>query len=307
MERIFSGSLFVFASGIDLLSARRHKTSLDQTGIVCHIEPVTPIPQKVPESQLPAPVREEPSSCPKCGAPYNGEAVCGSCGVVPAKYLERQRVEQEARQAEAIPTGRTTAAKNIFLVAAIVVLGAALLSASFLLPKGFKYDVWDWADRLKSPNFEHPLNSFAGQTQNDLIREYQERGFTLHCYGNLRPDERVSKSEDYACWFPIKSAYNNIPARYVTFFFSGGILSHARLEFPDSSFAQVQDYLQKKLGTERRLDMLPQHRVRTDIYGVPVMVWEVNGGWIQTASKATPGRTVMVLWTRKGAGDAQQD
>jgi len=309
LERIFSTDLFVFESDIDLITARRHKSSLDQTGIVCLIEPLTPIVlnQKPIDDTQPAQsttTHSELSVCPKCGVSYNGEAVCASCGILPAKYLERQRLEQ---QVKAIPAEEGKGSGRIIRVAVLLVVGAALVSTAYLLPKNFKHDLSDRLVGLKAPNFDHPLNKFHENSQSDIIREYNARGFTLTCYGNLRPEERVSSTEDYVCWMPIKSAYNNIPARMVTFFFSQEKLNHVRLEFPDSSSDQVQEYLGKKLSSERRLDMLPQYRARTNIYGEPLMIWDVKGGVIQTPAKATPGQLFMVLWTRREEGSLSRD
>src|SRR6185369_11947326 len=102
LERIFCGDLFVFESDIDLIAARRYKSSLDQTGIVCQIEPLTSINIKQEQTNhapasLPAPASPELSECPKCGAPYNGEEACSSCGVIPSKYLERLELEQQVQ------------------------------------------------------------------------------------------------------------------------------------------------------------------------------------------------------------------
>ena len=304
LERIFSTDLFVFESEIDLITARRHKTSLDQTGIVCLIEPLTPLvlnqrPIHDTQPVQPTTTHSDLSVCPKCGASYNGEAVCASCGILPAKYLERQRLEQHV---EATPVQEGKGSGRIIRVAVLLIVGAVLVTTAYLLPENFKHDLSDRLVALRAPNFDHPLNKFHESSQSDIIREYNARGFTLTCYGNLRPEEQVSSTEDYACWMPINSAYSNIPARMVTFFFSQEKLNHVRLEFPDSSSDQVQEYLGKKLSSEQRLDMLPQYRARTNIYGESLMMWEVNGGVIQTPSKVTPGHLFMVLWTRREEG-----
>ncbi len=298
LDRIFSGNLFVLVSDIDLIAARRHKTSLQQSGIVCQIEPLTPIvrdQEPTHQAQPALPTSSELSGCPKCGASYNGEAVCVSCGVVPAKYLERQRLEQEIK---AVPVAENKDSKKAVRVAVLVIVGVILISTTYLLPKNFKYEISDWIDRIKAPNFDLPPNRFPELSQSDIIREYNDRGYTLYCNGNLRPEEQVSKRDDYACWMPIKSAYNNIPARMVTFFFSGGKLSQVRLEFPESSFNQVQEYLQKKMIDQQRLDSLPQYRNRTDLYGEPLLMWQIEGGVVRTTSKATSGRSFIVLLTK---------
>lgn len=249
LERIFSGDPYVFESDVDLIAARRHKTSLDQTGIVCLIEPLTPIafvPNQKPDDDTPpaqpTTTHEELCACPKCGAPYHGEEVCASCGVLPAKYLERQRLEQ---QLEAMPAEEGKVNWRVIRVAALLVLAVVLVGTAYLLPKDFGQDVSDRFTALRAPNFDHPLSTFQESSKSDIVRKYNARGYSLVCYENLRPEEQVSKDEDCACWMPIKSAYNNIPARMVTFFFVQEKLNHVRLQFPDSSFDQVQDYLAK--------------------------------------------------------------
>jgi ribosomal protein L32 len=291
VERIFSGNLFVFESGIDLIAARRYKTSLDQAGIVCQIEPLTPLVRNQD-----APTAAELSGCPKCGASSNGEEVCASCGIVPAKYLEKQRLEH---QAAAVPAEERSAGRRMVILAMVLLFAVVLAAANYFLPKNIRYEITDWFEGLNTPNFDHPPNKFNGLTQADIIREYEGRGYKLDCYGNLHQDERVSKSDDYACWMPINSAYNNIPARMVTFFFSDGQLNHARIEFPYSSFEQVQEFLEKKLVSERRLDSLTQYRGHTDSYGEALKMWEVTDGYLKTSNKPTPGRSFILLWSRK--------
>ena len=309
LERIFSGDLFVFESDIDLIAARRYKSSLDQTGIVCQIEPLTPINIKQEQtnhapSSLPTPANSELSECPKCGAPYNGEEACSSCGVIPSKYLERQGLEQQV-QAAAIEERSGINKTRILAVTLLAVI--VLASAYYLLPKNYRYELSDRLAGLTAPNFDQPPNRFHAANQSDIIREYKDRGYNLDCYGNLRPEEKLSKSDDYVCWAPIRSAYNNIPAKMLTFSFAEGKLNRVRLEFPDSSFDEVQNFLGKKLGNERRLDPLPQYQSRTDIYGEHLMIWEVKDGFVTTSSKATPGRSFIILWQSRAAGVSDSD
>ena len=299
LERIFSGNPFVFESDLDLIAARRYKTSLDQAGIVCQIEPLTPIVRSQERSHEtePAPAGAELSGCPKCGASYHGEDVCASCGIIPAKYLEKQRLEQ---QVTAIPSEEGKGSKRIVILVILLFVAVALAAAQYLFPS-IRYEISDWIARLSAPNFDHPPNTFYAANQSDTIREYRNRGYTLDCFGNLRPEEKLSKTDDYVCWAPIKSAYNNIPAKMLTFSFSEGKLNRVRLEFPDSSFDQVQEFLGKVLVSERRLDSLPQYQSRTDIYGERLMMWEVKDGFITTSSKATAGRSFIILWLRPEA------
>jgi hypothetical protein len=236
------------------------------------------------------------SACPKCGAAYNGEEVCTSCGVIPAKYLERQRVEQEI---ETIPEEENKGNRQARRIAFLLVIGFFLTTTAYLLRNNFRDEISDWIDSRNAPNFELSPDEFPTQSQSDIIREYNDRGYTLHCYGNLQPEEKASDSDDYVCWIPIRSAYNNIPAQKVAFFFSEEKVNHVRLDFADSSFKQVQQFLQKKMINQQRLDLLPQYSTRTDTFGEPVMIWDIEDGVLQTSAKPTPGRFFIVLWSRK--------
>lgn len=309
LERIFSRDLFVFESDIDLITARRYKQSLDQTGIVCQIEPLSSINIKQEKiyhapSSPQALAHSELSECPKCGAPYNGETACSSCGVIPSKYLERQGLEQ---QMQAVTIEERSGVNKIRLLALTLLVGIVLAFVYYISPKHYRYEISDRLAGLAAPNFDHPPDKFNAANQSDIIREYKNRGYTLDCYGNLRPEEKLSKADDYVCWAPIKSAYNNIPAKMLTFSFKEGKLNRVRLEFPDSSFGEVQIFLGKKLGNERRLDTLPQYQSRTDIYGERLMIWEVKDGFITTSSKATPGQSLIILWQSKEAGVSNPD
>jgi len=112
IERILSGTLFVFLTDIDLVTARRHKTPLDQTGLVCQIVPlVPPILNQKPHRQHEHGVPETSaiSCCPKCGTSYGCEESCTACGIIPAKYLARQKLGQssEAEFRDQVKCGST--------------------------------------------------------------------------------------------------------------------------------------------------------------------------------------------------------
>jgi hypothetical protein len=298
VERILSGNLFVFLTGIDLVTARRYKKSLDQTGIVCLIEPLTTFdgtrvqtgnsPLSPPDLATP-----ELTECPKCGARYDGDEACSSCGVIPSKYLERQRAGQQVNVAVVAEKRGVNRTK---LLAAALLTVTVFAAAGYLLPKRLGYEMSDRIAGFTAPNFEHPPNKFHAADQSDIIREYKGRGYSLDCYGNLRPEEKLSEADDYVCWAPISSAYNNIPAKALTFSFSEGKLHRVRIEFPHSSFDEVQMFLGKILAGERRLDSLPQYQYRTDTFGERLMIWEARDGFVSTSFRATKGRAFIVLW-----------
>jgi len=182
-----------------------------------------------------------------------------------------------------------------------IIFGLVLFTASVVaykyLPNQYKYEVNDWFSSLGAPSFIESPDYFSARNQSDIIREYQNRNYQLKCYGNLRHEEKISKQDDYLCFAYISSAYDNIPAKLVTFFFSKNKLSHVRLEVPDSSFSKLQNYLARKLANYPRLDLLPNHNFGTDNFGNPLMVWAVKEGLITTSTISTAGQNEVLLWS----------
>lgn len=186
--------------------------------------------------------------------------------------------------------------KSIFALVALVVLG----SASYLvLPGSVKYALQDAIKRPFAPNFDLPPNQMKSVRQDDWIAEYRNRGYDLHCYGNLRPEEQVSKDDDYNCWGIIKSAYDNIPARMIVFWFRKGELQHIKIEFSENSFAPLQDFLGRHFEGITRLDQSPNSRFGKDVYGKPLMVWLTEHGIVVASNAPTLGQPLTLLWTSK--------
>lgn len=186
--------------------------------------------------------------------------------------------------------------KFIFSLVALVVLG----SASYLvLPANVQYALQDAVKRPFAPNFDLPPNQMKSARQDDWIAEYRNRGYDLHCYGNLRPEEQASKDDDYNCWGIIKSAYDNIPARMIVFWFHKGELQHIKIELPESSFASLQDFLGRHFEGVTRLDQSPNSRFGKDVYGKPLMVWATKHGIVVASNAPTSGQPLTLLWTSK--------
>lgn len=192
------------------------------------------------------------------------------------------------------------------LLTKIFIITLALGSGKLLydrLPLTYKYEVEDWYARLGEPAFIAPPDSFTRREQTDLIREYKNRGHKLKCYGNLQVEERINNNNDYLCSADINTAYDNIPARLVTFFFSKGELTDVRIEFPSTSFNKLQNYLSRKLEGRPRLDQLPQFNFGRDNLGSKLMVWGVDDGVIVTSNTEVPGQPEILLWSsRKSLG-----
>jgi hypothetical protein len=186
--------------------------------------------------------------------------------------------------------------KLVFIAALVVGLGIFCFDR---LPKTYRYEIEDWYARLGEPAFVESPDSFTKRTQNDLIREYKNRGHKLKCYGDLQREERIVAQNDFLCSAHINTAYDGIPARLVTFFFTKGELSDVRIEFPSSSFKKLQSYLYRKLANRTRLDTLPQYDFGTDNMGGRLMVWAVPNGLLITSDSEVPGDRTVLLWTSR--------
>lgn len=179
---------------------------------------------------------------------------------------------------------------------AVVLFGVGKLLFP-LLPLHYQHKVIDWYGRLGTPTFSYSPDIFFAQDQASVISENQARGHKLKCYGNLGPSERITAQNDYLCSAYISNAYDNIPARLVTFFFTQEKLSNVRIEFADGSYDQLQDYLSRKLADFPRLDQMPGARFGTDSFGKKLMVWRVRNGLITAQAEDTPGQNPVILWS----------
>lgn len=184
--------------------------------------------------------------------------------------------------------------KLIFL--AILTTGASILIYD-RLPATYRYAINDWYARIGQPAFTTSPDSFTSIPQGDIIREYTTRGHKLKCYGGLQREERIKPSNDYLCSGHINTAYDGIPARLVTFFFSKGELSDVRIEFPSSSYPKLLSYLTRKLGNQRRLDTLPGNNFGTDNLGGKLLVWTVPDGILVTSDSQVEGDITVLLWS----------
>ena len=185
----------------------------------------------------------------------------------------------------------------VFLVALIFLSVAGFLA----LPREKQFDIRDAIKHPFAPHLDLPPDGPAATDQDTWIGEYQRRGYALKCHSRPLPEERIEESNDYVCWGLISKAYDNIPARSVIFFFSRKELRHVKVEFPESSFTALKDYLSRRLAKYPRLDLDTRHQFGTDIYGKPLMVWATANGLVTTSSAATGGQPITVLWSSRQA------
>jgi len=170
-----------------------------------------------------------------------------------------------------------------------------LMSVVYLkTPSYYKYEISDWFGRLFAPSFDTLLDDLKVRDQTEIISEYKNLGYKLKCYGNLRPNEKIGESDDYLCWALISSAFDGVPARLVTFFFSKNRLHHVRLEFPESSLARIQTHLSQ---SPVNLDSLPKFDFGVDDKGIPLKVWKVKRGLVTTSDSTSFKGHAIVLWT----------
>ncbi|WAC43351.1 hypothetical protein OU997_13805 [Pseudomonas sp. SL4(2022)] len=184
--------------------------------------------------------------------------------------------------------------KTILLVA--VLYGVANLLFP-LLPLHYQHAISDWYARLGTPTYSESPDYYSVRDQAAVIRENEARGHKLKCYGNLGPAERITEQNDYLCSTNISNAYDNIPARLVTFFFSKNKLTNVRIEFAAGSFDLLDDYLSRKLADYPRLDQMPGAKFGTDPFGKKLVVWRVKDGLITAAAEDTPGQNPIILWS----------
>lgn len=164
------------------------------------------------------------------------------------------------------------------------------------MPKEMRHDMEDRFERLVyGKNFDWPPDGFKAQAQADLVEELRRKGYRLKCYDDPRPEEKIAPRDDYFCWFVVRSAYDNVPAKAVTLTFAKGRLANVKVEFPDSSFRKLDDYL------SRRLERYPHSDgVSRDIFGKPITVWQVSNALVMTSAEPTEDQPLTVLWSSDG-------
>lgn len=184
--------------------------------------------------------------------------------------------------------------KLVFFAAVLIGVGKLLFP---FLPLQYQHGIIDWYGRFGTPTYSESPDNFSARDQDSVISENEARGHKLKCYGNLGPAERITAQNDYLCSAYISNAYDNIPARLVTFFFTNKKLSNVRIEFADGSFDQLQDYLARKLADYPRLDQMPGARFGTDSFGKKLVVWRVRHGLITAQAEKTLGQNPVILWS----------
>lgn len=149
-----------------------------------------------------------------------------------------------------------------------------------------------------APDFTETPDQISAQSQSEIISRYTELGYRLKCYGDLGPQERI-RNDDYLCLAPIRSAFADIPASQVIFFFKGERLSHVRFQFPPSSFEPLQRYLSTGMQNAKRLRESKFGDFGLDPSGNNLVAWGTPSGLLTTTESNHAGEPVIVLWSAK--------
>jgi hypothetical protein len=187
---------------------------------------------------------------------------------------------------------------TVLLIAVIFLFAPFDLSSAPFLDLDIRHEIEDGFERRTAKNFYLPLDMFSAREQSDLIGELQRRHYKMRCYGSLRPEEKFGKSDDYQCWFIVKAAYDNIPAKKVVLSFDDARLAFVKMEFPESSFSKLQSYLSRRMTRYPVLDS----NGYTDNFGKPLIVWQVESGFMTTSAESTEGQPITLLWSSNSQG-----
>jgi hypothetical protein len=153
---------------------------------------------------------------------------------------------------------------------------------------------------LKPPDFiksDVLFNKLPNQKQAEIISQYNHLGFNLKCAGDLRPEEKLGKFNDYICWTSINAAFDDIPATQIAFFFYREKLVQMRLKFPTSSFDKLEKHLDSTLGVNARFGFSITKNSHINQYEPPIIKWKAKNGVVFTSRGEKSDQSVIVLWT----------
>lgn len=95
LQALFSGQPFMLKGGLTRVATQPYLAALAKAGIVCRIEREQAKPASAPAPRRPAAAQATANlmSCPRCGASQPQSASCAACGIVIAKYNQRQQTQ----------------------------------------------------------------------------------------------------------------------------------------------------------------------------------------------------------------------
>jgi hypothetical protein len=135
LARFFAGKPVVLKSDLDEETAERYARAFGSAGALCVVEPMTPCVAAVelahqPDAPAPAPAMV----CPKCGQGQPEAETCIGCGVVIAKFRQRQEESfafEPAAEGDTVVTDAMLAALAgtrpwVRLISVLLFIGAGL-------------------------------------------------------------------------------------------------------------------------------------------------------------------------------------
>lgn len=187
-----------------------------------------------------------------------------------------------------IKSGMSRRTKLLFITTVVAVIMFIAFKFYTNAQQNAKYEAQDAQERQFAPDLQIELKTLTNKEQSEVIEEYRHQGLNLRCFSDLRPEEKISKQDDYLCWAVTKNILN-IPSRSMAIFFSQKKLTNVRLEFPESSFNLVQSYLNTALREQPRLDLIPGSTIDSSI-----MSWKVDHGIINSNKNADD--KILITW-----------
>jgi len=146
LDKVFAGKKYVFKSNVDLETARRYQSAIENTGIQCQIEPSpsAPTAPTAPTASASAPPKlsdlPPPAGsnlftyCPYCSRQRLGEAICITCGLNFARYnagLELSpNIQADRKNKLSLSTLKSGKFIGLTLIAALCVIGIYYYDAS---------------------------------------------------------------------------------------------------------------------------------------------------------------------------------
>jgi hypothetical protein len=88
---------------------------------------------------------------------------------------------------------------------------------------------------------------FGGIPQQAIEARLKAEGHRMHCYTNLRREEKIDPTDTHVCWTFVKEIAG-IPARSVTFHFGTDGLRHIVQDFPREQWPAVSAWFQQLSG-----------------------------------------------------------
>ena len=139
-----------------------------------------------------------------------------------------------------------------------------------------------WAKFVQRPAILLELDSVAADTH----RSWFERTYAP---GDFICERKRLKLGDIDCHGEI-SEFNGVIARRIQFYFKDDFLYNIQLTLKGRDHALLIDYLERKYGQPRMIEG------RRDVYGSPIVVWDIRSGIVSTSREAKKDTESTMQW-----------